>query len=444
MLAVLLLQRAWFVRGLIAQSEPAAGKLTAILNDCCRQLGIRKRIELKISQNSLSPAACGLFNPKIILPSSLLACFSRDELQTAILHELAHIKRGDLWINFLQTVLQIVYFYNPLLWLANAIVRRIREQAVDETVLVYLGDKAKTYSSTLVDIAEIAFTRPTLGLNLIGVVESKKALIHRIKHVTSRPFPKSAKLGFAGLAAIVIIAATLLPMAKANRKDSEVVETKQDSTSVTEFEGKLIFHQDLPGGIIAGTVEHPQLVEVKSIRFEKKYGNAWGVTARVGWSPVSDAAWRLTIEMLDDKGHVLRNSRDRATVFTCKAGGPGETDMLYANLDLGPMQYQRRRHAARFRVRLAPSEEQVRIEQSTDNETHTREVTGVNQEGQAPIVNAVVVVGRSYYLRDTYRQDKTLYPADSQGRCRIRLDGNTLLLVSINAQKEGYCTIKKS
>jgi hypothetical protein len=45
-LAVLLLQRAWFVRGLIAQSEPAVGKLTDILSDCCHQLGTRKRFEL--------------------------------------------------------------------------------------------------------------------------------------------------------------------------------------------------------------------------------------------------------------------------------------------------------------------------------------------------------------------------------------------------------------
>lgn len=216
-LAVLLMQRAWFVRGLIAQSEPAEDKMSDMLSDCCRQLGTRKRIELRISQNSQSPAACGLFKPKIMLPSSLLARFSTDKLRTVLLHELVHIKRGDLWINFLQTVLQIVYFYNPLLWLANAIVRRVREQAVDEMVLVFLGDNAKTYSSTLVDIAEIAFARPTLGLHLIGVVESKKVLAGRIKHIVSRPLPKSAKLGFAGLLAIIITSAVLLPMAKAQK-----------------------------------------------------------------------------------------------------------------------------------------------------------------------------------------------------------------------------------
>ena len=79
-----------------------------------------------------------------------------------MLHELAHIKRKDIWVNTMQTFLQIFYFYNPLLWIANVIVRRIREQAVDETVLFHLGEKADTYSMTLVDIAEIAFARPSL------------------------------------------------------------------------------------------------------------------------------------------------------------------------------------------------------------------------------------------------------------------------------------------
>ena len=229
-LAVLLMQRVWFVRGLIAQSQPAEGKLTDIVSDCCHQLGIRKKIDLRISQNAQSPAACGLLKPKVLVPSSLLARLSSDKLRTALLHELAHIKRGDLWVNFGQTVLQIIYFYNPLLWLTNAMVRRVREQAVDEMVLAHLGDEAKNYSSTLVDIAEIAFARPVLGLRLIGVVESKKALAGRIKHILSKPFPKNAKLGIIGLIVVVVLAAVLLPMAKAEKTNVKVEVEKKPGT----------------------------------------------------------------------------------------------------------------------------------------------------------------------------------------------------------------------
>jgi len=222
------------------------------------------------------------------------------------------------------------------------------------------------------------------------------------------------------------------------------LQAQDNVPKVQQFEGKLAFHQDLPVGLAAGTAEHPQLVEVKSICFETKYGNAWGVTARVGWLPVKDATWQLKVDLLDNKGLVLRHSRDEAIVFTCKTGGPGETDMRYADLDLDPMQYQGRRHATRFRISLEPSEEQVRTAQKAGLKSHTLEVMVVDQESQAPIVDAVMLVNRSYYLQDIYRRNKTLYPTDSQGRCHIRLERNKLLVVSINAQKKGYCTINKS
>ena len=191
-----------------------------------------------------------------MLSSSLLGHFSSDRLRTVLLHELAHIKRGDLWVNSLQTALQIVYFYNPLLWLANAITRRAREQAVDEMVLVCLGDKANTYSSTLVDIAEIAFARPTPSLHLMGVVQSKKVLAKRIEHIVNRPLPKSAQLGFTGLLAIFITSAVMLPMAKA-QMDMDLVEVGQIGGHFTAM---------LPDGVEvkqAGT-ETQQLSQVQS------------------------------------------------------------------------------------------------------------------------------------------------------------------------------------
>jgi hypothetical protein len=154
----------------------------------------------------------------ILIPGTLLEKLSREKLRAVLIHELAHIKRGDLWVNCMQTFLQIAYFYNPFVWLVNLIVRRVREQAVDELVLVALGAEAKSYSNTLIDIAEMAFSRPALSLRLVGVVESKKALSQRIKHILYRPLPKTAKLGILGLIVIITTAAILLPMAKAEKE----------------------------------------------------------------------------------------------------------------------------------------------------------------------------------------------------------------------------------
>ena len=104
--------------------------------------------------------------------------------------------------------------------MANAIIRKVREQAVDEMVLVAMGSQAEDYPDTLLNVSKLTFRRPALSLRLIGVVESKSALKTRIKHIVTRPIPKSAKLGIVGLLAIAIAAAALLPMAKAKKADN--------------------------------------------------------------------------------------------------------------------------------------------------------------------------------------------------------------------------------
>ena len=114
------IQRLFFVRRLIAQSRPVQGEALDMLDQCRRQMSIRHNVGLRLSAGSFSPAVCGLLKPTILVPSALLERLSPDRLRPVLIHELAHVKRADLWINCLQTALQIIYFYNPLVWLASA------------------------------------------------------------------------------------------------------------------------------------------------------------------------------------------------------------------------------------------------------------------------------------------------------------------------------------
>ncbi len=124
-------------------------------------------------------------------------------------------------MNLVHTILQILFFYNPLVWLANAAVRCAREQAVDETALACLGPEAAEYSNTLIDIAEIAHARPSLSLRLIGVVESQRVLASRIEHIINHPFPSSARLGTTGGLVVIIAAVILLPMARGQTPNTQ-------------------------------------------------------------------------------------------------------------------------------------------------------------------------------------------------------------------------------
>jgi bla regulator protein BlaR1 len=244
-LLAVFVQRVYFVRGLIAQGKPANGQIVEVLKECRSQIGIHRNVELRLTGNTISPAVCGLFKPVILMPATLLEKLSREKLKAVLIHELAHIKRADIWMNLLQTVLQIVYFYNPLVWIANAMVRRVREQAVDEMVLVALGPETKSYSNVLIDIAEMVFCKPGFGLRLVGVVESKKALERRIKHMLNRDVPKSSKLGILGLFAIVVIGVIILPMAS-GAADEEELPSYVPSTSTVNEQGHIVDKIDYP------------------------------------------------------------------------------------------------------------------------------------------------------------------------------------------------------
>ncbi|MHC4736735.1 MAG: M56 family metallopeptidase, partial [Planctomycetota bacterium] len=209
---LLLIRRMFFVRGLLAKSMNPSDSMVDTLERCRKQMGVHRPIFLRLSRVAASPSVCGLFRPTILIPQNLLRKLKREELRSILLHEMAHIKRGDLWVSLFQTILQIVYFFNPLLWVANVIIRKVREQAVDEMVLVAMGEKAEDYPQSLLNISRMTFSRPALNLRLIGVSESKKALERRIIKMLNRPVPKSSKLGYLGLIAIVVIGAVILPM----------------------------------------------------------------------------------------------------------------------------------------------------------------------------------------------------------------------------------------
>ena len=69
------------------------------------------------------PKVVGLVWPKILLPASALTGLSVDELQMILIHELAHLRRHDMWVNLLQRLAEAVLFFNPAAWYLT---RRIR------------------------------------------------------------------------------------------------------------------------------------------------------------------------------------------------------------------------------------------------------------------------------------------------------------------------------
>src|SRR5665213_2749356 len=138
--ALLLLARAvgacarisWMVRRLPAIDDP---QLSELLESCRRQAGLRKAPRLLAAPPGTGPALLGALAPRLLVPPGLTQTLNRNELRLVLLHELAHLKRGDVALNWLLAVLQAAHWFNPVFWLTFARLRADRELACDEYVL---------------------------------------------------------------------------------------------------------------------------------------------------------------------------------------------------------------------------------------------------------------------------------------------------------------------
>jgi biopolymer transport protein ExbD len=171
-------------------------------------------------EQPISPAVYGLFHPVILLPQSLVERIAPEQLRAVLLHELIHFRRADVWINCAQSLLQIVYWWHPLVWLANARIRRVREEAVDDAVMLALRGDAEHYAPALLEVAKLALNRPLATLGLVGILESRSALQHRVERLMNFTTPGRAGLSFLSALGLAAFSALALPMGEAPPKAS--------------------------------------------------------------------------------------------------------------------------------------------------------------------------------------------------------------------------------
>ena len=227
----------------------------------------RRPVRLRLTDQPQSPAVCGLFRPVILLPRTLAEQLPPTQLRAVLLHELLHLRRGDVWVNCAQALLQIVYWWHPLLWFANARIRRVREEAVDDAVMVALNEDAEAYAPTLLEVAKLALHRPLASLGLVGILESRSSLRQRIERLMDFRPPRKAGLTLGSALTVLGFAALAVPMGEApatnevpNAPGSQVVTNASASDSSSSpglrldrkarirrlvDEGKLFYEMDI-------------------------------------------------------------------------------------------------------------------------------------------------------------------------------------------------------
>ena len=138
------------------QQECDDEKVVGILAECQLSLHVRAKVSVIYDDALKSPALFGFFRPKIIISPEIIALLPQEELRYIFLHELSHIKRRDLLVNTIVTLVQVIYWFNPLIWYALYQIKQECEIACDATVLANVKpEEHKRYGQTIIGLLQL-------------------------------------------------------------------------------------------------------------------------------------------------------------------------------------------------------------------------------------------------------------------------------------------------
>jgi len=198
----------WLGRRSETIDEPA---WDVVMNAAMHQIGITTRVRLVRSDRVPMPMTSGLFRPVIVLPMDSEE-WSTERRLAVLLHELGHIRRGDLWIHFLVQAVCACYWFHPLAWSAARRLRSESERACDDLVL-NSGTRASEYADHLLQIVRRAgpVHAPAVALPMAQRSDFEGRLLAILEpDLARRPLRRVA--AFATAAAVALIALPLAAM----------------------------------------------------------------------------------------------------------------------------------------------------------------------------------------------------------------------------------------
>jgi beta-lactamase regulating signal transducer with metallopeptidase domain len=192
-------------------------------------------VEMCASDALHVPTAVGFFRPVVVVPRWALQELSSTELNTVLLHELAHLRRWDDWTNLAQKVLRALFFFHPAVWFVESRLSLEREMACDDMVLAQTANP-RAYAECLVSLAEKNFLQRGIALAQAAVGRMRQTSLRVLQILDVRRSKavgvwKPAPWVVAGFSVACLVGAEYAPRLVAfgdpatSRVDSSIVST---------------------------------------------------------------------------------------------------------------------------------------------------------------------------------------------------------------------------
>ncbi len=119
---------------------PASAPWQQRLDALALRLGVRGQVCLGVLPDLSGPITVGFLRPLVLLPTALLSGMPPPLLEALLAHELAHVRRWDYLANLLQSLVEAMLFFHPVVWWLSSQMRDAREEVADALAAQALGD----------------------------------------------------------------------------------------------------------------------------------------------------------------------------------------------------------------------------------------------------------------------------------------------------------------
>ncbi|MCD4750005.1 MAG: TonB family protein [Thermoanaerobaculales bacterium] len=233
-LVVTLIRLRGFKR-LIDRATPADPALDRRIEHIAETMGCSRRPRVVMTGAQVSPLVwSALGRPRLVLPRALVTRLSDGQLDTILAHELAHLKRGDDRVRWIELLALIVFWWNPTTWVASRFLRDAEEACCDAMVTQALPAKVEDYAQGLVHtIRHLTTPEPSPLVAASGL--GRPALIER-RIVTMFAKKNFLPLGLPARLLVILTTVVVLglsPMLTAR----EAGAPSDQAISNTEFSG---------------------------------------------------------------------------------------------------------------------------------------------------------------------------------------------------------------
>lgn len=210
-----------------AANDPLVQSLLAM----SARLGVRGPVTLLVHPDNPIPIVWGLFRSRLLLPAAARQ-WSHEQLQSVLLHELAHLRRRDTWSLLVTQLACALHWFNPLIWVASWRLSVERERACDDLVLA-CGVRPSAYAGHLLEIASQLALGPWTSSCALAMARSSSLESRLVAVLCGKQNRRRETLALAGIG-LVIATGLAIPVAMLRAADAKSVSGAQADSKPIE------------------------------------------------------------------------------------------------------------------------------------------------------------------------------------------------------------------